>query len=88
MVFTDFLKLMAHKNASDLFITAGVPPSLKVDGKIQPIPACIERPVMLIAGRSRSEGAISSLVGVALGRPLFGSGWRQAGEPRGARQLP
>ncbi|MDH3689451.1 MAG: PilT/PilU family type 4a pilus ATPase [Gammaproteobacteria bacterium] len=37
MVFTDFLKLMAHKNASDLFITAGVPPSLKVDGKIQPI---------------------------------------------------
>lgn len=37
MVFTDFLKLMTHKKASDLFITAGVPPSIKVDGKIQPI---------------------------------------------------
>ncbi len=37
MNFMDFLKLMVHKNASDLFITAGVPPSLKVDGKIQPI---------------------------------------------------
>ena len=28
--FTSFLKLMAHKKASDLFITAGVPPSMKV----------------------------------------------------------
>ncbi len=37
MVFSDFLKLMVHKKASDLFITAGVPPSLKVDGKIVPI---------------------------------------------------
>jgi len=37
MVFTDFLKLMVHKKASDLFVTAGVPPSLKVDGKIAPI---------------------------------------------------
>ena len=37
MIFTDFLKLMVHKKASDLFITAGVPPSLKVDGKISPI---------------------------------------------------
>ncbi len=37
MLFTDFLKLMVHKNASDLFITAGVAPSLKVDGKITPI---------------------------------------------------
>jgi twitching motility protein PilU len=30
--FTSFLKLMAHKKASDLFITAGVPPSMKVMG--------------------------------------------------------
>ena len=30
--FTSFLKLMAHKKASDLFITAGVPPSMKVHG--------------------------------------------------------
>ncbi|MCG6872360.1 MAG: PilT/PilU family type 4a pilus ATPase [Gammaproteobacteria bacterium] len=37
MNFADFLKLMVHKRASDLFITAGVPPSIKVDGKIQPL---------------------------------------------------
>jgi twitching motility protein PilU len=35
--FTSFLKLMVHKKASDLFITAGVPPSMKVQGRIVPI---------------------------------------------------
>ena len=35
--FTSFLKLMAHQKASDLFITAGVPPSMKVNGRIAPI---------------------------------------------------
>lgn len=35
--FTSYLKLMAHKKASDLFITAGVPPSMKVHGRIVPI---------------------------------------------------
>ncbi len=37
MNFADLLKLMKHKKASDLFITAGVPPSMKVDGRIQPV---------------------------------------------------
>ncbi|GMQ92214.1 MAG: type IV pilus ATPase PilU [Gammaproteobacteria bacterium] len=37
MVFSDLLKLMKHKKASDLFITAGVPPCIKVDGKIMPV---------------------------------------------------
>ena len=35
--FTSFLKLMAQKKASDLFITAGVPPSIKVQGKVSAI---------------------------------------------------
>ena len=35
--FTSFLKLMAHQKASDLFITAGMPPAMKVHGKITPI---------------------------------------------------
>ena len=35
--FTSFLKLMVHKQASDLFITAGVAPSMKVQGRILPI---------------------------------------------------
>ncbi len=35
--FTSFLKLMVHKKASDLFITAGVSPSIKVNGRIVPV---------------------------------------------------
>ncbi|HET7358999.1 MAG TPA: PilT/PilU family type 4a pilus ATPase [Rhodanobacteraceae bacterium] len=35
--FTSFLKLMVHKQASDLFITAGVAPSMKINGRIVPI---------------------------------------------------
>ncbi len=37
MNFADLLKLMKHKKASDLFITAGMPPAIKVDGRIQPV---------------------------------------------------
>lgn len=33
----DLLKLMLSKRASDLFITAGFPPAIKVDGKIAPV---------------------------------------------------
>ena len=37
MDFNSLLKLMVHKKASDLFITAGVAPSIKVNGKITPV---------------------------------------------------
>jgi twitching motility protein PilU len=37
MDFDSLLKLMVHKNASDLFITAGIPPSMKINGKIMPV---------------------------------------------------
>ena len=37
MVFNDLLKMMVEKDASDLFITAGVAPSLKVHGEIKPV---------------------------------------------------
>lgn len=33
----DLLKLMVQKHASDLFITVGFPPAIKVDGKISPV---------------------------------------------------
>ena len=33
----DLLKLMRQKNASDLFITVGFPPAVKVDGKVTPV---------------------------------------------------
>ncbi|MGN2246513.1 PilT/PilU family type 4a pilus ATPase [Frateuria sp. GZRR35] len=35
--FTSFLKLMVHKKASDLFVTAGVAPSMKLQGRVVPI---------------------------------------------------
>ncbi len=35
--FNSYLKLMVHKKASDLFITAGLPPSIKIAGRIGPI---------------------------------------------------
>ncbi len=37
MIFADLLKLMVQKKASDLFITAGIPPALKVDGRVTPV---------------------------------------------------
>jgi len=37
MEFEDLLKLMVEKGGSDMFITAGVPPSIKLNGKIVPI---------------------------------------------------
>ena len=33
----ELLELLVKQNGSDLFITAGFPPALKVDGRIQPV---------------------------------------------------
>ena len=37
MEFEDLLKVLVQKGGSDLFITAGVPPSMKLHGKMMPI---------------------------------------------------
>ncbi len=37
MDFEGLLKLMVNKRSSDLFITAGVPPSLKINGRVLPV---------------------------------------------------
>ena len=37
MDMSALLKLMVNEKASDLFITAGVPPSLKIDGRVAPV---------------------------------------------------
>ena len=37
MKFTDFLKQMAERKGSDLFITTGMMPSMKVDGQLAPL---------------------------------------------------
>ena len=37
MDFESLLKIMVEKGASDLFITAGIPPSMKIHGKIVPV---------------------------------------------------
>ena len=33
----DLLKLLKQKNGSDLFITVGFPPAMKIDGKVTPV---------------------------------------------------
>jgi|TARA_B100000315_G_scaffold255311_1_gene298373 twitching motility protein PilU len=35
MGFNDLLKMMIEKDGSDLFLTTGAPPSMKVFGKLQ-----------------------------------------------------
>ena len=37
MNMTDLLHLMLKQNASDLFITTGAPPSMKIDGRVIPV---------------------------------------------------
>ena len=37
MEFEELLKIMVQKGGSDLFITAGVPPSMKIHGKVLPV---------------------------------------------------
>ena len=37
MDFNDILEMMVQKKASDLFITADIPPSIKVHGRITPV---------------------------------------------------
>jgi len=37
MLVANFLRIMIRRNASDLFVTAGIPPGIKVDGKIMPL---------------------------------------------------
>jgi twitching motility protein PilU len=45
MDFNSLLKLMVHKNASDLFITAGVAPSIKVNGRVTPVTQATLTPI-------------------------------------------
>ncbi len=37
MSIEPYLKLMAQKNASDLFFTVGAPASVKIEGEMRPI---------------------------------------------------
>ena len=46
MEFEKLLRLMVEKGGSDLFITAGVPPSMKINGKIVPVTKTAMSPEM------------------------------------------
>ncbi len=37
MDISKLLSLMVEKGASDLFLTAGIPPSIKLNGKVVPV---------------------------------------------------
>ncbi|CAK0771234.1 Type IV pilus ATPase PilU [Gammaproteobacteria bacterium] len=51
MELDDYLKLMVSRNASDLYLTTGAPPSVKVDGVLTPL-----EPSILLPDRVRSIG--------------------------------
>ncbi|MEM9302436.1 MAG: PilT/PilU family type 4a pilus ATPase [Pseudomonadota bacterium] len=61
MEFNSYLKMMAHKKASDLFVTVGMPVSMKLHGRVQPIsqapltPAQARDMVMAIMTPSQKE---------------------------------
>jgi twitching motility protein PilU len=40
----DLLRLMLAKKGSDLFITAGFPPAIKIDGKMTPVSSQVLTP--------------------------------------------
>ena len=52
-----YLKLMADRRASDLFLTTGAPPSIKVDGLLHILKAARSA---ISPGRARTPGAIAS----------------------------
>lgn len=56
MEFDDLLRLMVEKNGSDLFITEGVAPSMKINGKIVPVTKTALSPAMV---RQLVEGIMS-----------------------------
>jgi len=58
MDFDSLLKLMVHKNASDMFITPGVAPSLKINGRITPVTQASLTP-------PQSEEIVSSIMSPA-----------------------
>jgi twitching motility protein PilU len=55
MEFEDLLKLMVQKGGSDMFITAGVPPSVKLNGKICPSPRRRSAPSDARSGAGRDD---------------------------------
>ena len=47
MEFVDYLKLLVHKDGSDLYITTGAPPAAKFSGKLTPIDNVTMTPAMV-----------------------------------------
>ena len=80
MFLDPLFKLMAEKQASDLFFTAGAPIQIKINGVVMPINAQVLDPegVMKIAYEVMSEGQIREYeknleMNFAVGRPDLGS---------------
>ena len=79
MEFFDLLKLMVDKKGSDLFVTVGAPPSMKIRGKILPIgqaklnPETARKTIFEIMNdRQRKEFEASNECNFALSAPGIG----------------
>jgi len=53
---TSYLKMLVRQNGSDLFITAGLPPSLKVNGRVAPV---TQTPLTSRQSRDMAHNAMS-----------------------------
>lgn len=79
MEFEKLLQLMVDKKASDLFLTVGVPPCLKIDGKLSPIPIekltsdrIKELARLLMTERQQKEFATTQECNFAVSYPSIG----------------
>lgn len=79
MEFDTLLRLMVEKKASDLFITRGVPPSLKINGQIMPVgkvPLSASQTAALVEGvmdvRQRHEFHTNHELNFAIGSEHVG----------------
>jgi len=77
--FNAILKLMVDRKASDLFVTAGVPPSMKVDGRLIPLSKhkmgadqAREMVVSRMSPAQREEFAATNECNFAIGAPQLG----------------
>ncbi len=76
---TPYLRLMAEKNASDLFFTVGAPPNIKIDGETAPLKEALLKPetvrdlaYSILSEKQQKEFEATMEMNLAIGMPRTG----------------
>lgn len=76
---TPYLRMMAEKNASDLFFTVGAPPNIKIDGETAPLPAPALQPEQvrdlaysIMSEQQQKDFEATMEMNLAIGMPKIG----------------